>query len=239
YAASNVNFTISDEGPSLFQFLTGRGRIGRRFAARFWETESTLGRERELMIVVCKKWHVAKRLLEYIRQATNVPAIEYLFNEETTPLPDLGGIQTSLEKRTRHRRALMRMLFDYYETDRMIVCMDPSNIELLQDFAADRSITRILEVNCTFTDDYLIGHAMRVGLAGEQTAPETFDRLLPTIRNDMIFESDRIRDADFANLTRIREEADVGENSTALAAFLSVPQATAWEIATSDRLFSD
>jgi len=133
----------------------------------------------------------------------------------------------------------MRMLFDYYETDRMIVCMDPSNIELLQDFAADRSVTRILEVNCAFTDDYLVGHAMRVGLAGEQTAPETFDRLLPTIRNDMIFESDRIRDADFANLTRIREEADVGENSTALAAFLSVPQATAWEIATSERLFSD
>mgnify|MGYP001826644192 CR=1 FL=1 len=239
YAASDVAFTISDEGPSLFKFLTGRGRIGRRFAARFWETESTLGRERELMIVVCKKWHVAKRLLERIRQVTNVPAIEYLFNEENTPLPDLGGIQTSLEKRTRHRRALMRMLFDYYETDRMIVCMDPSNIELLQDFAADRSVTRILEVNCAFTDDYLVGHAMRVGLAGEQTAPETFDRLLPTIRNDMIFESDRIRDADFANLTRIREEADVGENSTALAAFLSVPQATAWEIATSERLFSD
>jgi hypothetical protein len=239
YSASDVAFTISDEGPSLFKFLTGRGRIGRRFAARFWETESTLGRERELMIVVCKKWHVAKRLLERIRKATNVPAIEYLFNEENTPLPDLGGIQTSLEKRTRHRRALMRMLFDYFESDRMIVCMDPSDIELLQDFTSDRSITRILEVNCTFTDDYLVGHAMRVGLAGEQTAPETFDRLLPTIRNDMIFESDRIRDADFDNLTRIREEADVAENATALAAFLSVSQATACDIASSEQLFSD
>ena len=56
-------FQISNEGQSLFKFLTGRGRIGRRFATRFWETESTLGRERELMIVGCKKWHVAKRLL--------------------------------------------------------------------------------------------------------------------------------------------------------------------------------
>ncbi len=239
YAASDVSFTISDEGPGLFKFLTGRGRIGRRFAARFWETESTLGRERELMIVVCKKWHVAKRLLERIRQVTNLPAIEYIFNEESAPLPDLGGIQSSLEKRTRHRRALMRMLFDYYETDRMVVCMDPSNIELLQDFAADRSKTRILEVNCSFSDDYLVGHAMRVGLAGEQTAPETFDRLLPTIRNDMVFESDRIRDADFDNLTRIREGADPAENTSALSAFLSVAPATAWEIATSEQLFSD
>ena len=192
-----------------------------------------------MLIVVCKKWHVAKRLLDRIRQATNVPVVEYLFNEEDTPLPDLGGIQTSLEKRTRHRRALTRMLFDYFETDRMIICMDPSNIELMQDFAADRSTTRILEVECTFTDTYLEGHAMRVGLAGENTAPETFARLLPTIRNDMVFESDRIRDAEFEHFGRMREGADSAENARALAGFLSVTQSTALDIAQSDHLFSD
>ena len=239
YAASGVDYQISGEGPSLFKFLTGRGRIGRRFASRFWETESTLGRERELLVVVCKKWHVAKRVLERIRQTTNVPAVEYLFNEEDTPLPDLGGIQTSLEKRTRHRRALMRMLFDYYETDRMIVCMDPGNIELLQDFAADRSVTRLLEIECSFTDDYLIGHAMRVGLAGEQTSTETLERLLPTIRNDMIFESDRIRDAEFKNYNRVRETGDLDDNAQALAQFLSISQESAREIANSPHLFAD
>ena len=56
-----------------------------------------------------------------------IPAVEYLFNEEGTPLPDLGGIQTSLSKRTRHRRALVRLLFDYFESNRMIVCIDPSS----------------------------------------------------------------------------------------------------------------
>ncbi|MDW3182813.1 DUF5928 domain-containing protein [Roseobacter sp.] len=239
YAASGVEFQISGEGPSLFKFLTGRGRVGRRFASRFWETESTLGRERELLVVVCKKWHVAKRVLDRIRQTTNVPAVEYLFNEEDTPLPDLGGIQTSLEKRTRHRRALMRMLFDYYETDRMIVCMDPGNIELLQDFAADRSVTRLLEIECGFTDEYLIGHAMRVGLAGEQTSTETLERLLPTIRNDMVFESDRIKDAEFKNYTRIRESGDLDDNAQALAQFLSIPQDAARDIADSPHLFAD
>ena len=141
YSAQGVRFQISNEGRSLFKFLTGRGRIGRRFSTRFWETESTLGRERELLIVVCKKWHVAKRVLERIRQTTNVPAIEYVFNEEDTPLPALGGIEKTLGKRTRHRRALMRMLFDYFETDRLIVCMAPTNLDLLQDFAAARSTT--------------------------------------------------------------------------------------------------
>ncbi len=239
YAAEGVHFQISNEGRSLFKFLSGRGRVGRRFATRFWETESTLGRERELMIVICKKWHVAKRVLERIRQVTNVPAIEYLFNEEDTPLPDLGGIQKTLGKRTRHRRALMRMLFDYYDTDRLIVCMDPGEMDLLQDFAGDRSVTRMLEIQCKFTDNYLIGHAMRVGLAGEQTSSETLERLLPTIRNDMIFESDRIRDAEFENMSRMREGATVEENTRALSNFLSIGEDKAHEIASAGYLFAD
>jgi len=239
YSAQGVEFQISNEGRSLFNFLSGRGRIGRRFATRFWETESTLGRERELLIVICKKWHVAKRVLERIRQTTNLPSIEYLFNEESTPLPDLGGIQTTLGKRTRHRRALMRMLFDYYETDRLIVCMDPGNIELLNDFAADRSVTRILEIECQFSDDYLVGHAMRVGLAGERTSDDTLQRLLPTIRNDMVFESDRIRDADFEHYQRMRESASTDDNAAALSAFLQIPREKAHEIADTHYLFSD
>ena len=239
YTTDDAQFTISGEGPSLFKFLTGRGRIGRRFAQRFWETESSLGRERELMIITCKKWHVAKRLLDQARQATNVPGIEYLFNEEGTALPDLGGIQTTLEKRTRHRRALMRMLFDYYDTNRLMICLDPSNLDLMHDFYSDRSVTKLLEIKTDFSDDYLIGHARRVGLAGDQTPQETIDRLLPTIRYDMVFESDRIRDANFPHLYRIHESRNAEENTEALADFLDVPPEKAHEIAATHYLFVD
>lgn len=239
YSSEGTDFQISNEGRSLYKFLTGRGRIGRRFALRFWETESTLGRERELLIVVCKKWHVAKRLLERIRQVTNVPAIEYLFNEESTQLPDLGGIQSTLGKRTRHRRSLMRMLFDYFDTDRMIVCMDPANLDLLEDFCGDRSTTKLLEIDCQFSDDYLIGHATRIGLAGEQTPKDTLERLLPTIRNDTAFESDAIRDADFSNHYRMREMDSPDTNAEPLANFLSISHDKAREIAETDYLFAD
>ena len=239
YCAKGVNFEISNEGRSLYKFLTGKGRMGRRFAPRFWEKESTLGRERELLIVVCKKWHVAKRLVSRIRQLTNIPCIEYLFNEEGTDLPDMGGIQSNLSKRHRHRRSLMRMLFDYYDNDRMVVCMDPGNLDLLEDFCRDRATTRLLEVQCNFTDEYLIGHAMRVGLAGERTPEETLARLLPTIRNDIVHESDQIRDAEFENQLRIREEDNVEANAQALATFLSIPQDQAIELARTDHLFSD
>lgn len=239
YATEGIGFGISNEGQRLYKFLTGRGRAGRRYAQRFWETEASLGRGRELMIVTCKKWHVAKRLVELVRRRTNVAAVDYLFNEDATPLPDLGGVQTSLEKRTRHRRALMRMLFDWHGADRLLICLDPSSVDLMQDFYADKSVTRLLEIDCTFTDDYLIGHAKRVGLAGEQTPEETTRRLLPTIRQDLRFESDQIRDAGFTRLYRIREAASVDENAVPLAEFLSIPVETAREIAAADHLYTD
>jgi hypothetical protein len=191
------------------------------------------------MMVTCKKWHVAKRLVERVRQVTNLPAVDYLFNEAGTPLPDLGGIQSTLEKRTRHRRALVRMLYDYWETDKLIFCIDPANVDLMQDFYNDKAVVRLLEVECNFTDDYLIGHARRVGLAGDRTPQETIDRLLPTIRYDVKFESDRIRDAGFKGLHRIRESASVDENTVPLAEFLDIPVDKAREIAATEYLFVD
>lgn len=239
YASHGQEFQISNEGRSLYKFLTGRGRVGRRFATRFWETESSLGRDRELMIVTCKKWHVAKRLADAVRAKTNLPSIDYLFDEESTHLPDLGGIQSTLGKRTRHRRALMRMLFDFYGTDRLLICLDPNNLDLMQDFYADRSTTKLLEIECEFSDEYLLGHAKRVGLAGEMTPKETVDRLLPTIRHDVLFESDRIKDANFPSYYRMREAASDDENTNTVAEFLNIPPAQAREIATTDHLFAD
>ena len=239
YASEREDFSISNEGARLFEFLTGRGRIGRRFVPRFWETETSLGRERELLIVACKKWHVAKRLLGSVKHHTDIPAIEFLFNEEDIDLPDLGGIQTTLGKRTRHRRALMRMLFDYYDTDRLIVCLDTASLDLMQDFFSDRSTTRLLEIECDFSDDYLIGHAKRVGLAGDETGEETMKQLLPTIRFDVVYESDRIRDAGFINHGSIRETASPDENMGAIAEFLSISDDVARNLAQTPQLFSD
>ena len=203
------------------------------------EREASLGRDRELMIVVCKKWHVAKRLVERVRALTGIPAVEYVFNEEATPLPDLGGIETTLEKRTRHRRALVRMLFERHGSDRLILCMDPADFELMRDFAADRATVRFLEVSCDFCDDYLAGHARRTGLAADTTPAGTLARLLPTVRGDIAHESERLRDAGFAHFHAIRQGAAAEENAVPLAAFLSIPVETAREIAATDHLFAD
>ena len=239
YASGRTDFQISNEGRNLFAFLTGRGRIGRRFADRFWENEATLGRQRELLIVACKKWHVAKRLVGAIKHVTGLPATAYLFNELDAEMPELGGIERSLEKRTRHRRSLMRMLFDYYGQDRLVICLDTAMLELMEDFFADRSTTRLLEIECQFSDDYLAGHAKRVGLASDQTSEASLRQLLPTIRQDVLFESDRIRDADFEHHYRIDERNSVEENARALSQFLSVDGETARRLAETPYLFVD
>lgn len=239
WASGQTDFRISGEGPNLFRFLTGRGRVGRRFAPRFWEAEATIGRDRELMIVTCKKWHVAKRLVGGIKAATNLPAMDYIFNEESAELPDLGGIEKTLGKRTRHRRALMRMLFDYFQTDRLLLCLDPSDIELMRDFYADRATTKLLEIECRFSDEFLAGHARRIGLAGEQTSAEGMAALLPAVRQEVLHESDAIRDSEFPNFYQIREWSTPEENARALASFLSIPDEAARGIAAMDHLFAD
>ena len=109
----------------------------------------------------------------------------------------------------------------------------------MQDFYNDKAKVRLLEIQCDFSDDYLIGHARRVGLAGERTPAEVIDRLLPTIRYEVRFESDRLRDANFAGFSRIRQRATVDENTVPLAEFLDIPADKARTIAATEHLFVD
>ncbi len=80
---------------------------------------------------------------------------------------------------------------------------------------------------------------MRVGLAGEQTPQDALDRLLPTIRGDITFESDRIRDEGFEDHMVLRQSAETGQNAGLLARFLDLPVEKTQEIVEQDYLFAD
>ena len=133
----------------------------------------------------------------------------------------------------------MRLLFDHYDSDRLVICLDTSSLDLMTDFYTDRATVRMLEIECGFDDDYLVGHAKRVGLAGAQTSQGTFTRLLPTIRHDMIYEREAIRDAQFTNTSRIKETATTDENASAIAQFLSISPDMARTLAETPHLFTD
>ncbi|MEJ6391782.1 DUF5928 domain-containing protein [Gymnodinialimonas sp. 2305UL16-5] len=239
WASDRVDFATSKEGPKLHAFLTGRGRIGKRYGTRFWERESTLGADRDLYMLVCKKWHVAKRLLHAASDRLQVTGVEYLFDEAACGVPHLGGIERTLKKRNRHRRALVRMLFDYYGTERLMICIDPSNIDLMRDFMSDRANARILEIQCQFDDQYLVGHAQRVGLATEDTPGEVIARMLPTLRHEFVDEATAIRDQEFDAHWRLREGRGAEENALVLSDFFGIDPAQGQALAETPHLFAD
>jgi Family of unknown function (DUF5928) len=133
----------------------------------------------------------------------------------------------------------VRMLFEHWQTNRLLLCVDPGSIDLIQDFYQGRSRVRLLEIDCAFSDDYLVGHARRVGLTGPNTPETAMGKLLPTIRYDVKFESDRLRELDLAGHFRIRQDASIEENTGPLAEFLDIPAEAAREIAATEYLFVD
>jgi len=165
--------------------------------------------------------------------------VEYLFDEDDCGIPHLGGLERTLEKRNRHRRALVRMLFDYYQTDRLMICLDPNNINLMRDFSADRTSAKILELQCDFDDDYLKGHAYRVGLASPDTSEELMEKMLPTLRYEFEFETVRIRNAEFENHYRVRQGKEEWENAAVLRDFFAIEPDAARTIAQTPYLFDD
>lgn len=216
WASGRRDFPIAGDGRRLFAFLTGRGRVGRRFAQRFWEREASLGRGRTVTVIVCKRWHVAKRLAARARAVLDRPVVDYLFDEEEAAMPDLGGAQHGVAKRNRHRRATLRLVLGTGGGDRMAFCLDPARFDVLADLWSDRNETRTLLIETEMDEPFLRGHAERVGLIGPATPEATVDRLMPTLAQDLAMEAERIREAPGAGALRL----DAGMGAQARAAVL-------------------
>ena len=239
YAETGRKFHISKEGPKLFTFLTSKGREGLRFGRRIWEEQANIGRNRELLVVICKKWHVAKRLVARIGGETDVEALLYLFHEHNAGCPNLGGVENRVPKRGRHIRSFLHMLFDQKQTDRLLICVDSASLELIQDLYQDSAKVKTLLTVCQFNEPYLVGHAQRIGLVAEGAPPEVIERLLPTLRQDVWHEHHRLIDAQFPQSYQMYEEASREENAVPLAEFLGISTEKACAILALDHLFSD
>ncbi len=239
YAGGQTKFPISDEGPELYHYLTNRGRTGGRFKQRFWESGGHVGAGRELLIIVCKKWQLAGALRAAISKATGITGVDYIFDDDHVELPKMGGLENSREKRTRHRRATMRLVFDYFDTDRLLICTDPSGLELINDFHADGSSVRVLEVECSFDDEYLAGHAMRKGLIGDNSSDNILNSVLPTLIRDFDRETTALRAAGFPLYFRLGACQNLRQRTSVLAAFLDITVTSARKIQAVEDIFAE
>lgn len=239
WASGQQEFPAAGDGKSLFTFLTQRGRVGRRFAPRFWEKNAALGRERSLYILVCKKWHVAKRMARQAENSLGIKSLNYLFDEIEPGLVELGGIESNTLKRNRHRRAVIRMLYDMYDTNRLLFCADPGQHQMIREFYGDSANVRTLYIDCTFQDAYLAGHAKRIGLATEDTSDQAITQILPTLRYDIQFEADQVRDSDHSQIYQIGQEMSEEARRDVLRAFFACDNDAADAIAKTPYLFED
>ena len=227
-----------DTGRALYDYVRQRGRIGRRFAPRNWEAGAKLGPAHDLTIIICKKWHIGNRVIAALRAVAPIPAYGYVFDEDAPDLPHLGGIENRRDKRGRHRRAFLNLLCKHHDSRRLCICLDPSNIDAIRDFAADGCTLRVLEIEPDISDDWLAGHAERIGLGVPESNGPMHASLMATLRQNIADEQAELRDLGLAHLSRIREGAAPGQMSRAIAEACTISIDAAARIARQDDLFA-
>ncbi|PSK84877.1 core-2/I-Branching enzyme [Limimaricola soesokkakensis] len=237
WASQRRDFPRGGDGRRLHDYLTGRGRIGERYGPRAWEVGGRVGVGRELLLIVAHKRHVAKRLVGMIRQLGDPAVFDYVFDEEGAALPPLGGFERGLAKRSRHPRAMLRVLFEAQDLARLAICIDPCRLDLVQELTEDRTDLRVLEIATRIDDAYLRLHAQRLKLADTDEAG--LDLLMPTLRRQFDGESRALGEAGIARHYRLVEGAPAEDNAKALQAFLDIPADTALGIARTPHLFDD
>ena len=183
-----------DTGRALYDYVRRRGRTGQRFATRIWEQSARLGRDRHVTLIVCKKWHVAKRLVGALRDVAGKPSFGYIFDEDDAGLPEIGNFEHSQAKRNRHRRAFLNLLMAQTDARTVSLCLDPSHVAAIEDFGRDGCQLQVLEIDCHLDDAWLEGHATRIGLGSRTEAGALHKGLIATLRMNIEEERSRIRD---------------------------------------------
>ncbi|HEU0221028.1 MAG TPA: DUF5928 domain-containing protein, partial [Paracoccaceae bacterium] len=176
---------------ALYRYLTQRGRAGRRHGERIWEAGAHVGAGREVLLVLCKKWHVAKRLAKGAA-ALGIRSFGHLFDENDAWLPPLGNLATPRVKREWHRRAFLHVLFDATGERRLLFCADTARADIAADLMPDPCEFRVLEIDTGIDDAYLEGHAVRVGLIQNAPAAELRDTIVGALRRQFQDEAEAV-----------------------------------------------
>lgn len=237
FVSDEVIENTENTGRKLYDYVRQRGRIGRRFADRIWESGATLGPDYTLILIVCKKWHIANRIAESVAEYSQLPAYGYVFDEENLHLPDLGGIENSSEKRARHRRAVLKLIYQHHDTSHLAICIDPANIDAINDFRRDGCHLKILEIACELDADWLAGHARRIGLGQATEVSDLHEGVLLTLRQNINDERRDLRDMRLPEHRTIQEGDTPGKMARILAEIFNVPIDTGARIARTKGLF--
>lgn len=207
---------------AYYEYMARRGRDGRRHAQRFWRRSTQLDDSKEVLVVACKKWHVGQAFAAAVERITGIAALGYVFDqEEALDLP-LGNLEVGKDKRGRHRRAFLSLLFNARKTEKLALCVDPAREDVVRDFADTDARMRVLMIETDFETEEFVGHAERVGLLRADAPPDQRDTVVSALKVEFAEESGRLRKAQSGRLDTIARDRNRVENAAAVARFLRV-----------------
>ncbi|MEM7546245.1 MAG: DUF5928 domain-containing protein [Pseudomonadota bacterium] len=207
---------------SYYTYLARRGRDGRRHAQRFWEQSTTLDDSKEVLVIACKKWHIGQQFAEAVERITNIKSLNYVFDQDEPLDMDLGNLEVGKDKRGRHRRAFLGLLFDAQSTSKLALCVDPSRDDVVRDFADTDCRMRILLIDTPFDEDEYEAHALRIGLLGHNATPAQRDTVVSALKVEFAEESGQLRKVNVGRLDVLGAAQNRVEKAAAVARFLRV-----------------
>lgn len=222
---------------ALYKQAAELGRSASRYAPRIWETGGSVGPERLLQVILCKKWQVALYIAQALADAGGPRCYGYVFEGDHPVLPPMGGYENLRSKRLQHRRAFLNVLATQENTNSLALCIDPSNIAALSDLAGDSCLLHVLEITTQYDDSWLISHADRIGLGGSALPPPAQSELAASLRQTMARESAALRRLNLPAMFRIKQGDDPREMAEMLAGFSGIRPERARIIARDPELF--
>ncbi len=205
-----------------YEYLAQRGRHGRRQQARFWQRSTVLDDSKEVLVIACKKWHIGAHFSQTLNRITGVDSIGYVFDQDQPLEMDLGNLEVGKDKRGRHRRAFLSLLFETRGVSKLALCVDPARDDVISDFADTDCRMRLLLIDTDFSRDELLGHAQRVGLLAPNAGAEQIEAVTDALEIEFAEESGRLRKPHFGRLDRVAADQNRAENAAAVSRFLRV-----------------
>jgi len=178
----------------LYQYLAGRGRVGQRYAPRFWERPIGPRHGVTLLLILAKHWHIGAAVAAKAAEVAGLRSLGYVFDDEGDLDLGLGNLERGLAKRGRHRLALMNLVYDTLKTDRLILCLDPAQEDAAAEFAEKLGHVRMLLVDRPVSDAHILSHALRTDLLCAESGAFERGEVMGTLRHQFTSEIERLRD---------------------------------------------
>ncbi|MEM9715536.1 MAG: DUF5928 domain-containing protein [Pseudomonadota bacterium] len=239
YLSSQDVQTTNTDPRQHYQLIANAGRTGDRFSQRIWDKSVSVPRDKELIIISAKRWDEGDWLRRAVCDATGIPGVGYLFNTNNAELPDLGGLESHVDKRSHHRRAVVRLLFDIFDTNRLVIGLDPESTEVFDDLAKDRCAVSVIYIDRDLNEAYFKGHAERTGRISQTVSDDDWQEIYRSLKARHERSVEELQHPRLLKYAEIKQQDSDARRAEALASVLDCSAEQAQSIIQTSQILKD